>query len=66
MRETSRKPDEMYAMIDRLTRPNVKKLELFGRKGNLRKGWLTVGNQVPGGFKVGEKGLAERLKAAGY
>ncbi|KAH0542929.1 hypothetical protein FGG08_002698 [Glutinoglossum americanum] len=64
MRETSRKPDEIYNMIDRLTRRNVKKLELFGRTGNLRSGWLTVGNQVPRGFKVADPVLAENLKEA--
>lgn len=48
MRETSRKPDEIYDMIDHLAGPDVRKIELFGRIGNLRPGWMTLGNQLPG------------------
>ncbi|KAI9868688.1 MAG: hypothetical protein M1813_004538 [Trichoglossum hirsutum] len=66
MRETSRKPDEIYNMIDRLTRRNVKKLELFGRTGNLRPGWLTIGNQVPPGFNVADPMMAENLRKMKY
>ena len=47
-RETSRKPDEIYGIVDRLTGPGVKKLEIFGRQHNTRPGWLTVGNQLDG------------------
>ena len=61
VRETSRKPDEIYAMIERLA-PEGRKLELFGRKHNVRDGWLTLGNQL-GSSRVGEKDLRERLKA---
>lgn len=42
--ETSRKPDEVYGVIERLA-PHGRKLELFGRKHNIRPGWLTLGNQ---------------------
>lgn len=43
-RETSRKPDEVYGVIERLA-PHGRKLEMFGRKHNIRPGWLTLGNQ---------------------
>lgn len=45
VRDTSRKPDEVYGIIERLA-PGGRKLELFGRKHNARSGWLTVGNQL--------------------
>ena len=45
VRETSRKPDEIYGIIERLM-PGARKLELFGRKNNLRHGWTTLGNQL--------------------
>eukprot|EP01054_Gregarina_sp_Poly1_P002585 Gregarina_sp_Poly_1__2584@NODE_16_length_22882_cov_82_653956_g14_i0_p2_GENE_NODE_16_length_22882_cov_82_653956_g14_i0NODE_16_length_22882_cov_82_653956_g14_i0_p2_ORF_typecomplete_len793_score120_63MTA70/PF05063_14/8_6e57BioT2/PF15368_6/0_049_NODE_16_length_22882_cov_82_653956_g14_i03562380 len=47
VRETSRKPDEIYRMIERIC-PNGLKLELFGRQHNLRNNWITLGNQVDG------------------
>ncbi|KAJ1531163.1 N6-adenosine-methyltransferase subunit mettl3, partial [Cladochytrium tenue] len=47
VRETSRKPDEIYALIERLC-PGVPKLEIFGRQHNTREGWLTLGNQLDG------------------
>ncbi|CAG8475934.1 3626_t:CDS:2 [Paraglomus brasilianum] len=40
VRETSRKPDEIYGLIDRLAP------EIFGRQHNTRPGWLTLGNQL--------------------
>ena len=45
VRETSRKPDELYAMIERIC-PGGRKLELFGRRQNIRPGWVTLGNQL--------------------
>lgn len=45
VRETSRKPDELYAMIERIC-PGGRKMELFGRQHNIRPGWLTLGNQL--------------------
>lgn len=45
-RESSRKPDELYGIIERVM-PKGRKLELFGRTHNLRAGWVTVGNQLP-------------------
>jgi len=47
VRETSRKPDEIYGIIERLS-PGTRKIELFGRAHNRRPGWLTLGNQLPG------------------
>lgn len=46
IRETSRKPDEMYLMLERLC-PGGRKLELFARGHNLRPGWVSLGNQLP-------------------
>jgi len=48
LRETSRKPDEIYDMIERLAGPAIRKVELFGRVGNIRPGWVTIGNQLAG------------------
>jgi mRNA (2'-O-methyladenosine-N6-)-methyltransferase len=45
VRETSRKPDEIYGMIERM-HPGGKKIELFGRPDNCMPGWLTLGNQL--------------------
>jgi len=46
VRETSRKPDEIYYIINQLV-PKGRKLELFARENNLRAGWLSIGNQLP-------------------
>jgi len=43
VRETSRKPDEIYGLIERMC-PGSKKIELFGRPHNCQNGWLTLGN----------------------
>lgn len=59
VRDTSRKPDELYSIIERLC-PMGRKIELFGRKHNARPGWLTVGNQLKGDCVV-EKHLKERV-----
>lgn len=45
-RETSRKPDEIYDIIERIS-PGTRKVEIFGRRNNIRHGWVTVGNQLP-------------------
>jgi len=37
VRETSRKPDEVYGIIERLC-PGGRKVEIFGRKHNTRPG----------------------------
>ena len=44
VRETSRKPDELYHMIDRIFPKKCRKLEIFARENNLREGWLSLGN----------------------
>lgn len=54
-RETSRKPDELYGMVDRLVGPHVRKLEMFGRQHNTRPGWVTIGNQLNGTHLVDEE-----------
>eukprot|EP01006_Ploeotia_vitrea_P026772 TRINITY_DN59719_c0_g1_i1.p1 TRINITY_DN59719_c0_g1~~TRINITY_DN59719_c0_g1_i1.p1 ORF type:complete len:825 (-),score=62.86 TRINITY_DN59719_c0_g1_i1:1614-4088(-) len=47
VRETSRKPDEIYGMIERIC-PDGRKLEIFARNHNIHAGWLCLGNQLPG------------------
>jgi mRNA (2'-O-methyladenosine-N6-)-methyltransferase len=47
VRETSRKPDEIYDLIERMV-PAGRKCELFARPHNRRKGWVSLGNQLPG------------------
>jgi mRNA (2'-O-methyladenosine-N6-)-methyltransferase len=39
VRETSRKPDEMYPLLERLW-PGTRKIEIFARQHNLRPGWV--------------------------
>ena len=50
IRKKSQKPDEMYDLID-LLMPKGKKIELFARNNNLRKGWLSLGNQLGENFE---------------
>jgi mRNA (2'-O-methyladenosine-N6-)-methyltransferase len=59
VRETSRKPDEIYELIERL-KPGGRKLELFARPHNRRKGWISLGNQLPGVYFV-EPELIDRF-----
>ncbi len=47
VRETSRKPDEMYPLLERLS-PGTRKLEIFARPHNVQPGWLCLGNQLDG------------------
>lgn len=47
VRETSRKPDEIYRLIERMV-PGALKLEIFGRSHNVRNNWITLGNQLDG------------------
>ncbi|KAF8974627.1 MT-A70-domain-containing protein [Flammula alnicola] len=61
VRETSRKPEEVYGLIERLC-PGGRKVEIFGRKHNARPGWLTLGNQL-GPDQIYEEDLALRIKA---
>ncbi|KZT62194.1 MT-A70-domain-containing protein [Calocera cornea HHB12733] len=60
VRETSRKPDEAYSLIERLC-PGGRKIEIFGRKHNARPGWITLGNQL-GGDQIHESDLADRMR----
>lgn len=41
VRETSRKPDEVYGMIERMC-PGGRKVEIFGRKHNTRPGYVSL------------------------
>ncbi|KII95870.1 hypothetical protein PLICRDRAFT_98933 [Plicaturopsis crispa FD-325 SS-3] len=61
VRETSRKPDEVYGLIERMC-PGGRKIEIFGRMHNTRPGWLTLGNQLAPD-QVHEEDLAERIQA---
>ncbi|KDQ12741.1 hypothetical protein BOTBODRAFT_34199 [Botryobasidium botryosum FD-172 SS1] len=61
VRETSRKPEEVYGLIERMC-PGGRKVEIFGRKHNARPGWLTLGNQL-GQDKIEEPDLRERVYA---
>ena len=47
-RETSRKPDELYEIVERLVGRHARKLEIFGKDHNTRPGWVTIGNQLTG------------------
>ncbi|XP_010436773.1 PREDICTED: N6-adenosine-methyltransferase MT-A70-like [Camelina sativa] len=62
VRETSRKPDEMYAMLERIM-PRARKLELFARMHNAHAGWLSLGNQL-NGVRLINEGLRARYKAS--
>ena len=59
VRETSRKPDEVYDLIERLS-PGGRKVELFARAHNRKYTWLSLGNQLPGSYIV-EEDLIERF-----
>ncbi|KAM0791942.1 hypothetical protein ACM66B_004193 [Microbotryomycetes sp. NB124-2] len=63
VRQTSRKPDELYDMVERVLGGKLKgrKVELFGRKHNLRPGWLTVGNQLGESDQVFDEQLVQRF-----
>ncbi|KAL2903091.1 N6-adenosine-methyltransferase MT-A70-like, partial [Bienertia sinuspersici] len=63
VRETSRKPDEMYPLLERIS-PRTRKLELFARMHNTHAGWLSLGNQLSGARLVDRRTTA-RFKA-GY
>ncbi len=61
VRETSRKPDEMYSLLERLS-PGTRKLEIFARAHNLQPGWVGLGNQL-NGTKIMEPEMLERYEA---
>ncbi|KAM1851130.1 hypothetical protein ACFX13_015238 [Malus domestica] len=62
VRETSRKPDEMYPLLERVS-PRTRKLELFARMHNTHAGWMSLGNQLSG-VRLVDEGLRARFKAA--
>ncbi|KAB2608912.1 N6-adenosine-methyltransferase MT-A70-like [Pyrus ussuriensis x Pyrus communis] len=62
VRETSRKPDEMYPLLERVS-PRTRKLELFARMHNSHAGWMSLGNQLSG-VRLVDEGLRARFKAA--
>ena len=62
VRETSRKPDEVYGLIERMS-PGGKKIELFGRPDNCMPGWLTLGNQLID-VRLSDPGIIGRYKKA--
>ncbi|XP_031262724.1 putative N6-adenosine-methyltransferase MT-A70-like [Pistacia vera] len=62
VRETSRKPDEMYPLLERIS-PRTRKLELFARMHNTQAGWMSLGNQLEG-VRLVDEGLRARFKAA--
>lgn len=41
-RETLRKPDELYEIVERLVGKHARKLEIFGRDNNIRPGWVST------------------------
>jgi mRNA m6A methyltransferase catalytic subunit len=79
VRETSRKPDEVYGLIERMC-PGGRKIEIFGRKHNTRPGsvlcpceWFIIGlmpvdrwltlGNQLGPDQIFEEDLAQRVKA---
>ncbi|KAG2186817.1 hypothetical protein INT44_003043 [Umbelopsis vinacea] len=58
VRETSRKPDELYDIINQ----KLRFTEMFGREHNLQPGWLTLGNQLKDS-RIYEPQLVERYNA---
>ena len=62
VRETSRKPDEMYSLLERLS-PGTRKLEIFARQHNVKPGWVCLGNQLAG-INIKEPDMQARYNAA--
>ena len=62
VRETSRKPDEIYESIEKM-KPDGRKLKLFARPHNRRQGRISLGNQLPGVYFVEEE-IIERFNKA--
>ncbi|CAD8148423.1 unnamed protein product [Paramecium pentaurelia] len=44
-RGQSQKPEEIYQYVEQLV-PNGYYLEIFGRRNNVRKNWVTIGNEL--------------------
>lgn len=60
-RETLRKPDEVYDLVERIVGVHSRKLEIFGRDHNVRPGWLTIGNQLTG-TSIHEKDVLKKYE----
>ena len=61
-RESSRKPDEIYRIIERIA-PRERKIEIFARPHNVWPGWTSVGNQL-GGSRVVEPHMRDAKQFA--
>lgn len=53
----SQKPDELYEIIDLMV-PGARKVELFARNHNVRKGWLSLGNRLGPNFEIKKVNIA--------
>lgn len=63
VRETSRKPTEVYGIAERLA-PGARKLELFARQHNVgQPGWVAIGNQLDDS-RVVDESMASRVREA--
>lgn len=60
VRETSRKPDEIYSMIERMS-PGGRKVELFARPHNRWPGWISLGNQLKTTY-IEDQDILERYR----
>ena len=58
-REQSRKPNEIYRMIEENFKDGAY-LELFARPHNVRRGWDAIGNELP----VGKMGYLRYLDSS--
>ena len=58
VRETSRKPDEVYGMIDRMCLGG-RKIEIFGRKHNTRPGCVDIVQSIELPFDANRVPLAD-------
>lgn len=45
IKKNSQKPEQLYTIID-LMMPGSKKVEIFAQNNNLKKGWLSMGNEI--------------------
>lgn len=49
-RKKSQKPEDIYTAIDLMV-PGAKKIEIFARNNNLKKGWFSLGNELGSDFE---------------
>lgn len=62
-RETLRKPDELYGMVDRMVGRHSRKLEIFGRDHNIRPGWFSMYIGETGNITTNTQPSATRSRA---